>query len=590
MCLHTVCVGSDMRLTHGFCPVTAGSFMGEMQDSAHRVALDPVDFEVEPSGYHHWKVSYDGAIARVAMDVDAAAPLRDGYELKLNSYDLGVDIELADIVRRMRFEHPEVRVVVLTSGNDRVFCAGANIQMLGLSTHAWKVNFCKFTNETRCEIEDETSASQQIWVAACNGTTAGGGYELALACQEIYLQDDGNSAVSLPEVPLLGVLPGTGGLTRLVDKRKIRRDRADVFSTTAEGIRGKKAVQWNLVDAIFPRSKFDASVAERATKLVAQASTNLPPGERKGVVLERLAPELGKSSRTYRYVKLEWDEASRTAKLTVKGPSPEDVAVIEKGGEAMRTHGGSLWTLRAWRELDDALLHLRVNHLNIGLVSLRTEGDLATVLAHDAALVRARDHWYARELLLHMARVLRRLDNTSRSFFAFADKGTAFAGCLLELALAADRFYMLEDEDAPVHVALSALCEGALPMYTGLTRLQTRLLGTPAQLEELVGSRDLLDAEAADEGGLVTVRLDAIDWDDDTRIALEERASLSPDALTGMEQNLRFAGPETADSKIYARLTAWQNWIFIRPNATGPEGALTLYGRPERPHFDWQRV
>ncbi|HWB78998.1 MAG TPA: 2,3-epoxybenzoyl-CoA dihydrolase [Nannocystaceae bacterium] len=561
-----------------------------MQDSAHRVALDPVDFEVQPSAYRHWKVSYDGAIARVAMDVDPAAPLRDGYELKLNSYDLGVDIELADIVKRMRFEHPEVRVVVLTSGNDRVFCAGANIQMLGMSTHAWKVNFCKFTNETRCEIEDATDASHQIWVAACNGTTAGGGYELALACKEIYLQDDGNSAVSLPEVPLLGVLPGTGGLTRLVDKRKIRRDRADVFSTTAEGIRGKKAVQWNLVDAIYPRSKFDASVNDRANKLVAESSAKLPPGERKGFVLDALQPELGKSARIYRHVKLEWDDATRTAKLTVKGPSKDDVAVVEQGGDAMRAHGPSLWTLRAWRELDDALLQLRVNHMNIGLVTVRTEGDIATVLAHDAALVKARDHWYAREVLLHMARVLRRFDNTSRSFFAFGDRGTAFAGCLLELALASDRFYMLEDEDAPVHVALSALDEGALPMHTGLTRLQTRLLGTPAQLEELVGSRELLDAEAADDAGLVTVRLDAIDWDDDTRIAVEERASLSPDALTGMEQNLRFAGPETADSKIYARLSAWQNWIFIRPNATGPEGALTLYGRPERPQFDWQRV
>jgi len=386
------------------------------------------------------------------------------------------------------------------------------------------------------------------------------------------------------------VLPGTGGLTRLVDKRKIRRDRADVFSTTAEGIRGKKAVQWNLVDAIYPRSKFDAAVSGRANELAQAAAAAMAPGERTGITLDRLQPELAKNARIYRFVRLEWDDVTRSAKLTVKGPSADDVAVVEKGGEAMRAHGPSLWSLRAWRELDDALLHLRVNHLNIGLVSLRTEGDLATVLAHDAALVRTREHWYAREVLLHMGRVLRRMDNTSRSFFAFGDRGTAFAGCLLELALAADRFYMLEDEAAPVQVALSALCEGALPMHTGLTRLQTRLLGTPAQLEELVGSRELLDAEAADEAGLVTVRLDAIDWDDDTRIALEERASMSPDALTGMEQNLRFAGPETADSKIYARLSAWQNWIFIRPNATGPEGALTLYGRPERPQFDWQRV
>jgi len=452
------------------------------------------------------------------------------------------------------------------------------------------VNFCKFTNETRCEIEDATDASQQIWVAACNGTTAGGGYELALACEEIYLQDDGSSAVSLPEVPLLGVLPGTGGLTRLVDKRKVRRDRADVFSTTAEGIRGKKAVQWNLVDAIYPRSKFDEKVLERAKALVATASKELPGGERKGVVLGKLAPEKRANGRRYRHVDLSWDKATRVAKLVVKGPTAEDVALVEKGGEAMRQAGSDVWSLRAWRELDDALLHLRVNHQDIGMVLVRTEGDPATVLAHDAALARVRDHWYAREILLHMARVLRRFDNTSRSFFALGDRGTAFAGCLLELALAADRFYMLDDEDAKVRVGVSELEEGALPMHTGLTRLQARFLGEPSKLEELVGRRDLLDPETADEAGLVTVRLDEIDWDDDLRIAIEERASLSPDALTGMEQNLRFPGPETPDSKIYARLSAWQNWIFIRPNATGPEGALTLYGRPERPQFDWRRV
>ncbi|MFO0632002.1 MAG: 2,3-epoxybenzoyl-CoA dihydrolase [Nannocystaceae bacterium] len=569
-----------------------------MHDVAKGAVLAPVEFEVEPNRYRHWKVSYDGAIARVAMDVDPAAPLRDGYELKLNSYDLGVDVELADIVRRMRFEHPEVRVVVLTSGNDRVFCAGANIHMLGSSTHAWKVNFCKFTNETRCEIEDATASSHQVWVAACNGTTAGGGYELAMACQEIYLQDDGNSAVSLPEVPLLGVLPGTGGLTRLVDKRKVRRDRADVFSTTAEGIRGKKAVQWGLVDAIFPRSKFDEKVLERAKGLVAGASAALPPGERKGVVLSPVAPEIGPTSRRYRHVALEWDETTRVARLTMTGPSAADVALVERGGEAMRQAcadgSASLWSLQAWRELDDALLHLRVNHMQVGLVIVRAvpaQGcDLQTVLAHDAALAKVRDHWFAREVLLHTGRVLRRMDNTSRSFFAFADQGTAFGGCMLELALAADRFYMLDDADAPVKVALSELEEGALPMHNGRTRLQTRLIGAPAQLETLVGRREPLDAEAADEAGLVTVRLDPIDWDDDTRIAIEERASLSPDALTGMEQNLRFPGPETPDSKIYARLSAWQNWIFIRPNATGPAGALTLYGRPERPQFDWQRV
>ena len=550
----------------------------------------PVDFEVEPEHYRHWSVEYDGPIARVTMAVDPDGGLREGYELKLNSYDLGVDIELADIVRRMRFEHPEVRVVVLRSGIDRVFCAGANINMLGQSTHAWKVNFCKFTNETRCELEEATAASRQAYVAACNGTTAGGGYELALACEEIYLQDDGNSAVSLPEVPLLGVLPGTGGLTRLVDKRKVRRDRADVFSTTAEGIRGKKAKQWRLVDDVFPRSKFDEQVDRRAKALAEQHAKELAPGERTGVKLLPLRPEVEGDTRRYRHVTLELDPTARTASLTIAGPTADDVALLRRGGEAAREAGAQLWALRAYRELDDALLHLRVNHATVGLVLVRATGDAQTVLDHDAALVAARDHWFVREVLLHMGRVLRRMDNTSRSFFALGDRGTAFAGNLLELALASDRFYLLDDPDAPVPVACSELSEGALPMAHGLTRLQTRLYGEPEVLDGLVGNRALLTPTEADEAGLVTVLLDDIDWDDDVRIAIEERVSLSPDALTGMEQNLRFAGPETPESKIYARLSAWQNWIFIRPNATGPEGALTLYGRPERPSFDWQRV
>lgn len=550
----------------------------------------PVEFEVEPANYRHWSVTYDGDIARVGMNVDPAGGLRGEYELKLNSYDLGVDIELADVVRRMRFEHPEVRVVVLTSDNDKVFCAGANIQMLGASTHGWKVNFCKFTNETRCEIEEATDASHQVYVAACNGTTAGGGYELALACKEIYLQDDGNSAVSLPEVPLLGVLPGTGGLTRLVDKRKIRRDRADVFSTTAEGIRGKKAVKWNLVDGVFPRSKFNEKIAARAGELSAAASAELPSGERKGVKLNRLEAEVTDTGRTYRHVELALDQAARTATLTVKGPSAEDVALAKTGGDALHAAGDSIWALRAYRELDDALLHLRVNHTQVGLVLVRAVGDVATVLEHDAAIVAARDHWYVREVLLHMARVLRRVDNTSRSFFALGDAGTAFAGNLLELAIAADRFYLLDDPDNEVQVALSELNEGGLPMNTGLTRVQAHLFGEPEKVEALVGKREPMGPEDADDAGLVTVLLDDLDWGDDVRIAIEERVSLSPDALTGMEQNLRFVGPETPESKIYARLSAWQNWIFIRPNATGPDGALTLYGRPERPQFDWRRV
>ncbi len=550
-----------------------------------------VDFEVEPENYRHWKVAFDGPIARVTMEVDPEGGLKEGYELKLNSYDLGVDIELADIVRRMRFTHPEVRVVVLRSGIDRVFCAGANINMLGQSTHAWKVNFCKFTNETRCELENATGSSHQTYIAACNGTTAGGGYELALACEEIYLQDDGNSAVSLPEVPLLGVLPGTGGLTRLVDKRKVRRDRADVFSTTAEGIRGKKAKQWRLVDDIFPRSKFDEKIGVRAQALVEKISGDLAPGERKGVALPRLEPEIDEAGgRRYRHVTLEIDPAARTASLTIQGPTADDVALLGKGPEAIHQAGADLWALRAYRELDDALLHLRVNHPLLGLVLVRAKGDAQTVLDHDAALIAAREHWFSREVLLFMGRVLRRMDNTSRSFFALGDAGTAFAGNLLELALASDRLYLLDDPDNPVRVGLSELNEGGLPMYHGLTRLQTRLYGEPEQLDGLVGRRALLEPEEADEAGLVTVLLDDIDWDDDVRIAVEERVSMSPDALTGMEQNLRFAGPETPESKIYARLSAWQNWIFIRPNATGPEGALTLYGRPERPSFDWQRV
>ena len=554
----------------------------------------PVEFETDPSRYRHWQVSYDGNIARVLMKVDPFGGLRPGYELKLNSYDLGVDIELADIVRRTRFEHPEVRVVVVSSGYDNVFCAGANIFMLGSSTHAWKVNFCKFTNETRCEIEDATAHSQQLYLAALNGTCAGGGYELALACKEIYLQDDGNSAVSLPEVPLLGVLPGTGGLTRVVDKRKVRRDRADIFCTTAEGVRGKRAQQWGLVDAVFPRSRF-AQEVDKKVKAHAAAPVQLLPGERVGVVLGPLTPDRGENRRAYRHVDLAWDPAARTAQITVRGPSAEDVATVEAGPAAIHAAGDQLWALRALRELDDALLYLRFNLLDIGLVTLRTDGDPARVLAHDKALAAARDqHWFAHEVVLHMARVLRRLDLTSRSFFALgepvaAGKSPAFAGCLLELALAADRFYLLDEPS--VRVGLGPLNFGSLPMSHGPSRLSVRLAGEPAKLGELrerLG--ELLGPEEADDAGLVTVRLDKIDWDDDTRVAIEERASLSPDALTGMEANLRFVGAENDTSKIFARLSAWQNWIFIRPNATGPEGALSLYGKPQRPHFDLTRV
>ena len=561
-----------------------------------------VEFEKNPASYRHWKVEYDGAIARLIMDVDADGGLVPGYELKLNSYDLGVDIELADIVRRMRFEHPDVRVVLISSGNDRAFCAGANIMMLGQSSHAWKVNFCKFTNETRCEIEDATDHSAQIYVAACNGTTAGGGYELALACKEIYLQDDGSSAVSLPEVPLLGVLPGTGGLTRLVDKRKVRRDRADVFSTTAEGIRGKKAVQWNLVDGTFPRSKFDEQLRKRADVLVSEARGRTGSDERKGVTLGRLQVEEvtdgSKVVRRYSCVELACDASTRMATLIVRGPSEEDLALVQRGPTAIHAAGDSVWALRAYRELDDALLHLRVNHFNVGLVLVKVHCDVARTIAHDTALLDAGDAskhagaptWFAREILLFMARTLRRFDLTSRSFFAMGEAGTGWGGNLFELALASDRFYLLDNPDAPVQVGVGPLNWGVLAMSHGHDRLSVRFYGEPDKLEALRGNHGVLSPEDADEAGLVTVRLDDIDWDDDTRVAIEERASLSPDALTGMEANLRFPGAENCDSKIYARLTAWQNWIFIRPNATGPEGALTLYGRPERPRFDWQRV
>ena len=552
----------------------------------------PVEFETDPSRYRHWQVSYDGTVARVLMKVDPAGGLRPGYELKLNSYDLGVDLELADVVRRMRFEHPEVRVVLLSSGQDNVFCAGANIFMLGSSTHAWKVNFCKFTNETRCEIEDATAHSAQVYLAALNGTCAGGGYELALACSEIYLQDDGNSAVSLPEVPLLGVLPGTGGLTRVVDKRKVRRDLADIFCTTAEGVRGKRAQQWGLVDAVFPRSRFAQEVARRA-KARADAPTSLRPGARVGVPLPSVAPDRGDSRRTYRHVDLSWDKEARTATLVVRAPSADDVALAARGAAAIHEAGAELWALRAMRELDDALLYLRFNLLDIGLVLLRAEGDPAQVLAHDAALWAARDHWFVHEVILHMARVLRRLDLTSRSFFALGDPSpagapAAFAGCLLELALAADRFYLLDAPES--RVGLGPLNFGALPMSHGPSRLAVRFAAAPGRVGELRERAGLMGAEEADEAGLVTVRLDKIDWDDDTRVAIEERASLSPDALTGMEANLRFVGAENDQSKIFARLSAWQNWIFIRPNATGPEGALSLYGKPQRPHFDLNRV
>jgi len=541
-----------------------------------------ISFQTSPEQYKHWKLQMSGPVATLSMDVQEDETLADGYKLKLNSYDLGVDIELADAIQRLRFEHPEVRAVVITSLKPRIFCAGANIYMLGASSHAFKVNFCKFTNETRCAIEDDSRHSGRRYIAALNGTASGGGYELAIACDEIYLVDDGNSAVSLPEVPLLGVLPGTGGLTRLVDKRKVRRDRADVFSTLAEGLKGKRAREWGLVDGYFPTSKFQESIDARVKQIVADQSQSGP-----GIKLTPLQFESGDDSRNYKYVKLKLNREERYADLTIhapEGPQPSTVEEIQELGDAY-------WPLQAYRELDDALLHLRVNEPLIGLVCLRTKGDAETILAIDQALVSNRDHWLVREILLHIARVLRRLDLTAKSFFAIVEPGSCFAGNLLELLLASDRSYMLKDSDAAL--AVSELNAGAFPMSNGLTRLQSRFLAEPEKLDEILGvlsEKNSFDTDEAEELGLVTFAPDDLDWEDEIRLAIEERTSLSPDALTGMEASLRFAGPETLDTKIYGRLTAWQNWIFQRPNAVGEKGALTNYGKPTQAEFDFKRT
>jgi benzoyl-CoA-dihydrodiol lyase len=530
-------------------------------------AVQAISFETDPSRYQHWRLSIEPPLAHLVMAVAEDAPLVPGYRLKLNSYDLGVDIELADAVSRLRFEHPEVRAVVITGSMDRIFCAGANIQMLASSSHNFKVNFCKFTNETRLAIEDACAHSGQHYIAACNGTTAGGGYELAMACEQILLVDDGNSAVSLPETPLLGVLPGTGGLTRLIDKRKVRRDRADVFATLAEGIKGKRAVEWGLVDALVPRSRFAAAVDESALALAGKAER----GEGPGVVLDAVRPP-------YRHVTLDLDETERTAVLTIRGPEevPADI-------EAIHRAGADFWPLRAFRELDDALLRLRFQHDETAVVVLKTEGDLEAVQRMDAVLDLYRSDWFVNEVILLMARTLRRLDLTAHSFFAAIDRGSCFAGSLLEVALAADRIYMLRDDEGEVRIATTALNGGRLPMTHGISRLEARFL-QPAKDSEVMGP------DQAEKAGIATIVLDDIDWDDELRVALEERASLSPDALTALEANLRFPGGENADAKIFGRLTAWQNWIFSRPNATGPRGALSLYGKPERPQFDRRRT
>ena len=545
--------------------------------------LNPeIMFQTVPDKYRHWKLAIDGPVATLSMDVQEDETLADGYKLKLNSYDLGVDIELADVVQRIRFEHPEVRAVVITSLKPRIFCAGANIYMLGSSSHAFKVTFCKFTNETRCAIEDDSKHSGRRYIAALNGTASGGGYELAIACDEIYLVDDGNSAVSLPEVPLLGVLPGTGGLTRLVDKRKVRRDRADVFSTFAEGLKGKRAKEWGLIDGYFPTSKFQESVDALVKKIVDAESH---PAS--GIKLTPLQVESDDNSRNYQYVKLRLHPEQRYADLTIHGPQGPQPTTPEEIQEL----GAAYWPLQAYRELDDALLHLRVNEPLIGLVCVRTEGDPESVLAVDQTLAANRDYWLVREIVLHMARVLRRLDLTAKSFFAIVEPGSCFAGNLLELLLASDRSYMLNDPEAgEASLAVSELNAGAFPMSNGLTRLQSRYLAEPEKLDEILGDQKRFDTEQAEELGLVTFAPDDLDWEDEIRLAIEERTSLSPDALTGMEASLRFAGPETMDTKIYGRLTAWQNWIFQRPNAVGEKGALTNYGKPTQAEFDYKRT
>jgi benzoyl-CoA-dihydrodiol lyase len=547
---------------------------------------DLVDFRTEPSRYKHWKLTFDGPVATLAMDVREDGGLKPGYELKLNSYDLGVDIELYDAVQRLRFEHPEIGAVIVTSAKERVFCAGANIRMLGQSTHGWKVNFCKFTNETRNGLEEATAESGQTYIAKVNGPCAGGGYELALATDWIVMADDGNTSVSLPEVPLLAVLPGTGGLTRLVDKRHVRRDRADFFSTTEEGVKGKRAVEWGLVDEVVPRTKLDDAVSARAAERAARSSR---PKNARGIALTPLDRTIDGDTIHYPHVTCVVDRARGLAEITVAGPTDAPPSDVHAAGAAF-------WPLALARALDDLILHLRTNEEEIGLWVLKTEGDAERVEAYDRLLADRADDWLVREIRLYLRRVFKRLDVSSRSIFALIEPGSCFTGTLLELALAADRSYMLDgtlegdDRSAPT-VRLTTMNFGPYPMVNGLTRLANRFLGEPARAEDLKRQMEEdLDAPAAAEAGLVTFTPDDIDWDDEIRVALESRAAFSPDALTGMEASLRFGGPETLESKIFARLSAWQNWIFQRPNAVGPRGALNVYGSGQRGEFDRRRV
>ncbi len=548
-----------------------------------------IDFQTAPERYRHWRIEADGAIARLVMQVDEAGGLYPGYELKLNSYDLGVDIELADAVQRLRFEHPEVKTVIICSGRDRVFCAGANIRMLAGSNHAHKVNFCKFTNETRGSIEDASACSGQTYMAAVNGTAAGGGYELALATDWIVLTDDGSASVSLPEVPLLAVLPGTGGLTRITDKRKVRRDLADVFCTVEEGMKGKKALDWQLVDEIVPQSRFADAVTARATTLAERSDR---PDSGPGVSLGRLDRQFTDDAVSYGHVAVEIDRAARIATITIAAPGdapPADAA-------AAIALGDRFWPLQTARELDDAILHLRLNEADMAVMVFKTHGDPVKVAAYDDFLDRHADNWFIREVALYWKRVLKRIDMTARTLVALIEPGSVFAGRLAEIAFAADRAYMADgqfegDNRPEAHIVLTAANFGPCPMANGLTRLQTRFLAEPEKPESLKARiGEAIDAGEAENIGLVTFAHDDIDWADEVRIFLEERASFSADALTGLEANLRFAGPETMETKIFGRLTAWQNWIFQRPNAVGPEGALKRYGSGQRPDFNPERT
>jgi benzoyl-CoA-dihydrodiol lyase len=550
---------------------------------------DPrVDYQTHPSQYKHWKLKFEGPVATLGADFDENAGLRPGYKLKLNSYDLGVDIELNDAVNRIRFEHPEVRTVVLTSLKDKVFCSGANIFMLGVSSHAWKVNFCKFTNETRNGLEDSSQHSGLKFLAAVNGACAGGGYEVALACDEILLVDDRSSAVSLPEVPLLGVLPGTGGLTRVTDKRKVRHDLADIFCTSVEGVRGKKAVDWRLVDAIAKPAQFAAAVQERALKLAEQSDR---PANGKGVALTPLARTIEADVLRYSAVTVEIDRAKRLATFTVKAPSQpvqSDIAAIEAAGAAW-------FPLQLARELEDAILSMRTNELDIGTWLIKTEGDPALVQQMDAALLANKGHWFVRETIGLLRRTFSRIDLSSRSLFALIEPGSCFVGSYLELALACDRSYQLalpdDEAKAPKIGAGEINFAGLYPMATGESRLERRFYGEQPALDAVRASIDEpLDADAAFALGLVTANPDDIDWADELRIAIEERVAMSPDALTGMEANLRFNGKENMHTRVFGRLTAWQNWIFQRPNAVGDKGALKVYGKGDKAQFDWNRV